>query len=373
MSEIWCGIPVYNNAGTIADVVTRCRRQIADVVVVDDGSTDADLRELLKPLDVHVVRHPKNLGKGAALLTAFDFAAERGGRYMVTLDGDGQHFPEDIPEFVSRLSPETILIGSRREVIGNMPHSSRFGREFSDFWICIESGAVVSDTQSGFRAYPLGAIRELELQSRHYNLEVEVVTRAVWAGLKIGSVPIRVRYLEGTERVSSFRPVADNARISGMHTRLVLRQLMPVPHRRLALDPQPGPVPEYRARGEELFARVRYLCMENSTPLGLAAAVAVSALLGILLWPWGGIAVGYVAVRLHLNKVLALATLAMCVPKSLPEFCVRVGQAVASPGWARFVGAHIVAFVAAPIAAVLVYSIARRFQPIAPATGSDGT
>jgi hypothetical protein len=254
-----------------------------------------------------------------------------------------------------------------------MPRSSRFGREFSDFWVYIESGAVVSDTQSGFRAYPLEAVQRLQLRSRHYNLEVEVVTRAVWAGLKIGSVPIRVEYLEGPNRVSSFRPVADNVRISLMHTRLVLRQLMPIPHRRLPADPHPSPLPEYRARGEDFGGMLKSVCLENSTPLGLAAAVAVSALLGILLWPWGVIAVGYVAIRLHLNKIVALATLALCIPKSLPDFCVRVGQAVASPGWARFVGAHIVAFVAAPVAAVLVYCIARRFQPLAPATGSDGT
>jgi hypothetical protein len=230
----------------------------------------------------------------------------------------------------------------------------------------------VSDTQSGFRAYPLEAIQGLRLHSRHYNLEVEVVTRAVWAGLKIGSVPIRVRYMEGAERVSSFRPVADNARISLVHTRLVLRQLLPVPHRRLErMDPHPSPFSEYRARGKDFWAVVKSICWQNSTPLGLAAAVAVSALLGILLWPWGVIAVGYIAVRLHLNKIVAAATLALCAPRSLPEFCERVGRSVASPGWARFVGAHIVAFAAAPIAAALVYWIARRFQPIAPATGTD--
>ena len=364
MSDIWCGIPVYNNAGTIADVVSRCRDQIADIVVVDDGSTDADLRELLKPLNVAVVRHPNNLGKGAALLTTFDFAAERGGKYLITLDGDGQHFPEDIPQFVSQLAPDTILIGSRRQVIGNMPHSSRFGREFSDFWICVETGKKVSDTQSGFRAYPLQSVRKLRLHSRHYNFEVEVVSRGLWAGLKTASVPIRVRYAEGAERVSSFRPVVDNARISLVHARLVLRQLTPIPHRRV-FSCEPGA----RTFGEF----VKAICFENSTPLGLAAAVAVSALLGILLWPWGIFAVAYVAIRLHLNKLVALMTLLLCVPKSLPAFCVRVGQAVASPGWARFVGAHIVAFVVSPVAAVLVYAIARRFQPIAPATGGDGS
>ena len=149
-----------------------------------------------------------------------------------------------------------------------------------------------------------------------------------------------------------------------MHTRLVLRQLMPIPHHRLF-----PPDPETRT----IAGYIKSACFQNSTPLGLAATAAQSALLGILLWPWGVIAVGYVAIRLHLNKIVALATLVLCIPKSLPDFCQRVGESVASPGWARFVGTHIVAFIASPIAAVLVYSIARRFQPLAPATGSDGT
>lgn len=362
MSEIWCGIPVFNNAGTIADVVARARAQIPNIVVVDDGSTDADLRELLKPLDVPVIRHDKNLGKGAALLTAFNFAAEKGAKYMITLDGDGQHFPEDIPHFLSALTPNAILIGSRREVVGNMPHSSRFGREFSDFWICIESGATTHDTQSGFRAYPLQAIEALRLHSRHYNLEVEIVTRAVWAGMNIRAVPIRVRYLENPH--SSFRPFLDNARISMVHTRLVVRQLLPIPHRRLF-----PPDPDSR-RISELLKSTIY---QNATPLGLAATAALSALLAILLWPWGTIAVAYLAIRLHLNKLVALITLLLCLPKSLPEFCLKVGQSVASPAWARFVGAHIVAFIAAPVAAILVYAVARRFQPLAPATGADAS
>ena len=349
MSQVWCGIPVYNNAGTIADIVRRCREQISDIVVVDDGSTDADLRELLKPLNIEVVRHPRNMGKGVALLTAFGFAAQRGAEYLITLDGDSQHFPEDIPKFVSRLSPETILIGAREEVVGTMPGSSRFGREFSDFWIYVESGAKTSDTQSGFRAYPLKNVMQFPLASRHYNLEVEVVTRAVWAGMKIGSVPIRVEYSPATIEASSFKPVLDNARISLIHARLVVRQLLPIPHRKFVAREQ-----------SETF--LKSLWTQNSSPLGLAASAAVSALLGILLWPWGIIAVAYVAIRLHLNKAVAVVTLLLCVPRWLPEFCLRVGRSLASPNWARFVGAHIVAFAASPMAAVVVYAVARRLQ-----------
>ncbi|MGD0388023.1 MAG: glycosyltransferase family 2 protein [Tepidisphaeraceae bacterium] len=383
MTQVWCGIPVYNNAGTIADVVRRCREQINDVVVVDDGSSDADLRQLLKPLGVTVIRHAANLGKGVALMTAFEYAAQHGGQYMVTLDGDGQHFPEDIPRFLPRLSPDALIIGARREVVGTMPGSSLFGREFSDFWVCIESGRVVADTQSGFRAYPLAHILELRLNSRHYNLEVEVVTRAVWAGLKTENVPIRVRYMEPAQRVSSFRPFRDNLRISLMHARLVLRQLAPIPHRRLerrSMDHREDAKNAKNAKNTDITIPLRALRAlrafavnllkrvweENSSPLGLAAAVALSALLGILLWPWGVIAVAYPAIRLHLNKIVALAVLALCVPKALPIFCARVGQSIvhvgASPGWTRFVGAHVVAFVASPAAALLVYAVARRFQ-----------
>ena len=233
MRSIWVGIPVYNNAATIGDVVARARKQVENVIVIDDGSTDADLRELLKPHDVTVIRHDGNLGKGAALLTAFRHAEASGGEYMITLDGDGQHFPEDIERFLPHMSPDAILLGRREEVSGEMPRSSRFGRRFSDFWIYVETARRVSDSQSGFRAYPLKHVLALRMWARHYNFEMEILTRAIWAGLSVKSVPIRVWYPHASERVSSFRPFRDNFRITRVHIRLLARRLLPVPHRQL--------------------------------------------------------------------------------------------------------------------------------------------
>jgi len=233
MSDAWVGIPVYNNAGTIADVARRAREQCSRVVVIDDGSTDADLREVLKSLDVTVIRHEPNQGKGAALLTAFRHVADHGGRYLITLDGDGQHFPEDIPRFVEHLSPDTILLGHRAEVTGEMPRSSRFGRRFSDFWIFAETFRWVLDSQCGFRAYPVQHVLRLPMWGKHYNFEMEVLTRAIWAGLRVESVPVRVWYPPAAERVSHFHKVRDNFRISRVHIRLLARRLWPVPHRRL--------------------------------------------------------------------------------------------------------------------------------------------
>lgn len=233
MLDTWCVIPVYNNAGTIVDVATRARAQMERVIVIDDGSTDADLRDLLKSSDVEVIRHETNRGKGQALLTAFRAVHERGGRYAITLDGDGQHFPEDLPRFMPHLAPNTILVGRRDVVTGEMPKRSRFGRRFSDFWIWLETFRTVQDSQSGFRAYPVESVLQLYYWSKHYNLEVEVLTRALWAGLKVESVPIRVWYPPAAERISSFKPFKDNLRITRLHVRLLLRRLLPLPHRKL--------------------------------------------------------------------------------------------------------------------------------------------
>ena len=233
MSDLWCCIPVYNNAGTIADIARRCRARMENVLVIDDGSTDANLLELLRPLDVRVIRHEKNLGKGAALLTGFRHAADSGGQFLITLDGDGQHSPEDIPRFTSHLRLDTIVLGHRAEIRGTMPRSSRFGRRFSDFWIFAETGRWVLDSQSGFRAYPVRPVLELPIWSRHYNFEMEVLTRALWAGLQVQSVPIHVWYPGQGDRVSSFRPFRDNIRIARAHLRLLARRLLPIRQRRL--------------------------------------------------------------------------------------------------------------------------------------------
>jgi len=359
--DIWCAIPVYNNAATIGNLVERCRRQLTNVIVVDDGSIDADLRDLLKDSGIVVLRHEHNMGKGAALLTALRYVAQRQGRYLITLDGDGQHFPEDVPHFIAELAPDTILVGNRQQISGVMPRSSRFGREFSDFWIHVESGAEVRDTQSGFRAYPVGPILDLRLCSRHYNFEMEVLTRSIWAGLQVKNVPIRVWYPDASQRISSFRPFWDNLRISLLHARLVGRQLLPLPHRRVAAAPG--------AQG--LLKRI---AAEHATPLGLAAAAGLSLLLGSLPLPIIPIIVAfYAAMRLHLNKLVTLAVQVLCIGPLMPRLCIWMGRQVLRSGvghsapvhhWLEWLVGSLI--IPPPVALALmvgVYFIARRFQP----------
>jgi hypothetical protein len=204
-------------------------------------------------------------------------------------------------------------------------------------------------------------VLQLRLHSRHYNLEMEIVTRAVWAGLGTASVSIRVWYPDPSQSASSFHPFLDNLRISLLHTRLVMRCLLPIPHRRLPDAPPP-------LRQTPLQWLKRWLCVENSSPLLLAAIVALSVLLGIVLWPWGPIAIVYLAIRLHLNKILAIAIAALCMSHRLGAFCTWVGRGVlgsdASPRLVWFVGSHIVAFIASPLLGLLIYALAQRFRTV---------
>ena len=98
-SRVWCVIPVYNNALTVRDVAVACRMEIDNVLVVDDGSTDAPVDALLEGVDVTILSHDRNRGKGAAILTATAYVHGCGGTHLVTIDADGQHSPEDVPKF----------------------------------------------------------------------------------------------------------------------------------------------------------------------------------------------------------------------------------------------------------------------------------
>ena len=123
-----CVIPVFNHASTAPAVIERTRAVMPDVLVIDDGSEDINLAEYYAGTDIEVIRHPRNLGKGAALLTAIRTLAPRGYDYMITLDADAQHDPEDIPRFLPVLERNdwTFVAGVRDFSVPNVPGRSKF-------------------------------------------------------------------------------------------------------------------------------------------------------------------------------------------------------------------------------------------------------
>ena len=218
-------IPTYNNAGTIADVVRRALEYCLDVIVVADGCTDQTLDILQGIEGITVVCCTKNGGKGSALKRGFKQALQMGFAYAITLDADGQHFPEDIPTMLqaNQKHPGALIVGERRGLDAmERSKGSKFANAFANFWFAIQTGRYLKDTQTGFRLYPLKKIHGLSLLTSRYEAELELLVFASWHGVEIVSEPVNVYYPPQEERVSHFRPIADFSRIFVLNTVLCL-------------------------------------------------------------------------------------------------------------------------------------------------------
>ena len=216
-------IPTYNNGRTVADVVRGVLRNGLPVIVVDDGSTD-ETAQALEGLDIHLVRHPKNRGKGIALKTGFEEARHLGYKFALTIDADGQHNPDDIPALVAAAGEKTLVIGSRNIAADGMSSGSTFANKFSNFWFTVQTGRKLPDTQTGFRVYPLENLPSLKLLTARYEAELTLLVFSAWKGLRLVPVPVRVYYPE--DRVTHFRPFADFFRISVLNTVLCVLALV---------------------------------------------------------------------------------------------------------------------------------------------------
>ena len=225
---VWCVIPVFNYSATLKKVVEGVLVYCDHVVVVDDGSTDANIADLMTDLDVKLLVHDFNMGKGDKPCTGECREKSNGGTYIITLDADGQHHPEDISQFIPHITEkvDNIIIGTRHFNSENVPEKSKFGRKFSNFWINLETGADVHDSQSGFRGYPTELLVNKKHTSNHYAFETEILVRGVWSGLKIVNVDISVFYPEREKRITHFKPFMDNLRISLLHSRLTAEKIL---------------------------------------------------------------------------------------------------------------------------------------------------
>jgi len=220
-------IPAYNHGRQLRDVLAKTLRYGFPIFVVDDGSTDATPQILASFSQMTVIGHEVNQGKGASLLDGFT-SAFKVADFAITLDADGQHNPDDIPSLVRAVQEGThpLVIGKRSGMEhANVPWTSRWGRRFSNFWVWASCGKWISDSQSGFRLYPLPETLRLGARSRRFQFEVEVLVRAVWSGIPIQEVPVSARYGSAKERISHFRPFVDFMRNFGVFTKLILMRV----------------------------------------------------------------------------------------------------------------------------------------------------
>lgn len=328
-SKILLVIPLFNHGSTIRSVVEKALAAGWPVLVVDDGSSDGG-GERVTDLDCQVIRLACNQGKGAAILAGAKFALGQGFKAIITVDADGQLNPAEAEKLADATADQwpAIVVGTRRMDKDNAPGASLFGRAFSNFWVRLECGRELPDTQSGYRLYPVKELLALKTNCRRYDFEVEILTRSAWAGLPILSVEVTVHYPTASERESHFHQLKDNFRLTCLHTRLVSRALLPWPHQRL-LAKAPGKIIAEHQERLSLLHPVRFakrLCREHNSALQLASAAWMGIFLGALpLIACHTVVILYVCHRLHLNKLTAVTASQLCMPPLVPVLCIQTG------------------------------------------------
>ena len=204
-------IPAYNEAQYVAEVARRTRAQIEHVLVVDDGSGDATA-EQARSAEVDVIIHPQNRGKGESIKSGLRYWVERGMQFIVLLDADGQHLPEEISRFIdsARQHPDVkMFVGSRMQDTASMPLVRRVVNRYMSRTISCACGQEIPDTQCGFRMLHRDVVTGLLRGTNRFDYETEMLLIASRKGHRIVAVPITTVY---SDEVSSINPVRDTLR-----------------------------------------------------------------------------------------------------------------------------------------------------------------
>ncbi len=218
-------IPCFNTGSFIADVVSRASKYVDEVIVINDGSHDGTAREA-EAVGALVINHEKNRGYGEAVKSCFEAAKANGADILVTLDGDGQHNPNEIPKLVALIlnNGADIVIGSR--FLGgqtNIPRYRRFGIKLITFLFNFGSKVKVRDAQSGFRAYSKQALNNISATEAGMSISVETLIKARANGLKIREVATSCQYHPSS---SSMNPVIHGLLVALSVVRLRLKKLV---------------------------------------------------------------------------------------------------------------------------------------------------
>ncbi|MBI2257953.1 MAG: DUF2062 domain-containing protein [Flavobacteriia bacterium] len=303
-------IPTYNNQKTLKKVLEEVLfyAKGSEVVVVNDGSTDQS-KEILFSFGttITLLENEKNSGKGVALRNGITYAIKRGADYVISIDSDGQHFPSDIPLFLEEIVKNmgSMIMGSRNMKQEGVPGKSSFGNRFSNFWFYIETGISLPDTQTGFRAYPVQAMKKMRFFTKKFEFEIEIIVRLAWKKVPFKAIPIKVLYDE-KERVSHFRPFKDFFRISVLNSILVFLALLwyyPL----------------------KLFSRNTFKTIKSEfykkeeSNLKKALSISFGVFMGIFpIWGFQLLIGIPLAVFFRLNKVLFIAAANISIPPMIP-------------------------------------------------------
>ncbi|WP_312074751.1 DUF2062 domain-containing protein [Chryseobacterium sp.] len=308
-------VPTYNNHKTLKRVIDRILDYTENIIIVNDGSTDSTLEILADYPQLTIISLPENKGKGNALQIGFRKAKKLGFHHAITIDSDGQHYPDDIPVFVEALTKENediLLIGNRNMSQDGIPKKSSFGNRFSNFWFWFETGIKLEDTQSGYRLYPLHKIPKKYFTPK-FEFEIEIIVRTAWKHIPVKNVPIKVLY-DPAERVSHFRPFKDFTRISILNTILVTITLLYIIPRNFANN--------FKKKSFKKFIQEDVL-KSDGTNRNKAFSLAFGVFIGFSpFWGFHTALVISLSVIFKLNKILAFIASNVSLPPFIPFIIV---------------------------------------------------
>jgi len=306
-------IPTYNNQKTLSKVIDGVLQHSSgnDVIVVNDGSTDGTA-EILSSYQnkIFVLTNSKNTGKGFSLRKGLNEAMRLGFENAITIDSDGQHFPEDIPALMaaSVANPGAVLMGSRNMAQEDVPGKSSFGNKFSNFWFWLETGINLPDTQTGFRLYPLEPLKKIRLYTTKFETEIEIIVKLDWKNVKFVPVNVNVVY-DHAERVTHFRPFADFTRISILNTYFVILTSIYYLPKRLVK----------RVYTKGLYSIIKEEAIKHESIFIKAASIGFGIFMGIIpIWGFQLLVGIPLAVLFRMNKVLFIAAANISIPPFIP-------------------------------------------------------
>jgi len=305
-------VPTYNNAPFLEAVLKELKDYVADIIVVNDGSSDNTASILESIPGIECMHFPGNRGKGAALKAGFRRALERDFDFALTLDSDSQHKPSDLPVFLEELQKgdQALVVGSRFSDHENMPGKNRFANRLSSFWFRISTGKKLKDTQSGFRLYPIRRMEKCRTLSRRYGYELEMLVRGAWKNVPLRAVAINVHYPPGEDRISHFKPGADFLRIFALNCLLIFLGLAWY-RPRLVFS---------KYRNKSLKQILREDIIRSDTPRYIIAlSVAFGVFMGILpIWGYQLVIGFFFAHLFKLNKAIFFIAANISIPPMIP-------------------------------------------------------
>jgi uncharacterized protein (DUF2062 family) len=247
---------------------------------------------------------------------------------MVTIDGSRRFNPAEIHLLAAKAqdSPTPCLVvGVRQAVRDKTDTSGHLPKTSVDFWIRLECGVEIADVESGFRLYPVQELLAQRLTTNDLCLSRETIVKLAWSGIPVISVPVSAGGEPPGNQPGHRRALLDTLRIALLHGKLVLRRLLPWPHQKLTAQ-QPFPQKVYATISGNPLKILGKICREHTSPTWLAMAVWLGIFMGALpLLAIHTIAIIYVAHRLHMNKVAAVAASQFCMPPVVPVLCIQMG------------------------------------------------